>query len=142
MVSFFVPGQPQTQGSKRGIVHPHTGRVMLLEQAGQKLKSWRAAITDAAIEAMAGRDPIQGAVELSVYFYFARPKSHFRTNGELKASAPARPAKRPDLDKLTRAVKDSMSRIVYRDDGQVVSLLAEKFYKPSPGVSVTVTETV
>jgi len=46
------------------------------------------------------------------------------------------PAKRPDLDKLVRAVLDALLYLVYEDDSQVVHLITEKrfaFAGESPG---------
>ena len=36
--------------------------------------------------------------------------------------------KRPDLDKLTRAALDAMTRVIWRDDSQVVRIEALKRY--------------
>ena len=49
------------------------------------------------------------------------------------------PAKRPDLDKLVRAVKDALTKVLWHDDGQVVEILARKFYaQPGAPVGVSV----
>ena len=42
-----VYGQPAPQGSKRGIIHRHTKRVVLIESS-KKVKPWRAAVVRAA----------------------------------------------------------------------------------------------
>lgn len=53
----------------------------------------------------------------------------------------ATPATRPpDLDKLTRAVLDALTGIVWVDDRQVVALHSTKVQGATPGVDVTVTE--
>jgi Holliday junction resolvase RusA-like endonuclease len=50
------------------------------------------------------------------------------------------PATRPpDLDKLTRAVLDALTGIVWTDDAQVVAVAATKRRSATPGVTVTVT---
>jgi hypothetical protein len=56
-VQFIAYGTPAPQGSKRGFNHPSTGKVILLEQAGAKLKDWRSDVRHAAWEAMAARPP-------------------------------------------------------------------------------------
>jgi len=71
------------------------------------------------------------AVEVALRFYTARNKGHFRTGahaGLLRDSAPARPGKRPDVDKLSRHVLDALTGVVYADDGQVVTLVASKHF--------------
>jgi crossover junction endodeoxyribonuclease RusA len=70
---------------------------------------------------------MDAAITLSVVFIFARPKSHFRANGQLKPSAPAHCTGRiGDVSKLVRAVEDAMTGILYNDDAQIISLIAHR----------------
>jgi crossover junction endodeoxyribonuclease RusA len=76
-----------------------------------------------------------GPVAVALAFRMPRPKS----------SKPGQPAdKRPDLDKLVRAVLDALTSAgMYEDDARVVDLRASKqLSEPgtSPGVWVTVAE--
>lgn len=49
--------------------------------------------------------------------------------------------KRPDLDNLAKAVKDSIGKgVTYHDDSQIVALVAVKEYSPEPGVEIEVWE--
>lgn len=86
---------------------------------------------------------MEEAMLLSVVFVFARPKNHFRTNGELKPSAPKHCTGRiGDVSKLIRAVEDAMTGIVYNDDAQIISLIATRRYATateSPCAIITVT---
>ena len=69
-------------------------------------------------------------------FYLPRPASASKTK-KLPAS------KRPDLDKLARAVLDALTDVIFEDDSQVVSLGAFKYITnpgQQPGVKVTVYE--
>jgi Holliday junction resolvase RusA-like endonuclease len=45
----------------------------------------------------------------------------------------------PDLDKLIRAILDALTGVVWRDDGQVVDIVASKVYADTPGVDVVIT---
>ena len=45
-------------------------------------------------------------------------------------------AKKPDMDNLVKAVLDAMNGILYRDDAQIVYLVALKPYSDSPGVTI------
>ena len=66
---------------------------------------------------------------VSVTFIFARPKGHFRTNGELKPKAPSHcTARIGDVDKLSRALLDSCTGVSFEDDAQVIALNAQKRY--------------
>ena len=74
-------------------------------------------------------DPTTEAVLVTLGFMFARPKSHYGTGAnarEIKRSAPAYKSTRPDLDKLVRAVLDSLTGIVFVEDSQVAGLSAWK----------------
>jgi Holliday junction resolvase RusA-like endonuclease len=125
-VSLTVYGTPRPQGSKRFI-----GRGISIE-ANPHVKNWRGSIADAAARAPGSR-MFDGPVALSLAFYFARPKSHYRTGkraGELKADAPAWPTGHNlgDLDKLTRATFDAVTGVLVRDDSQVVELRAVRLF--------------
>ena len=75
--------------------------------------------------------------------YFPRPRAHYGTGrnaNRLKDSAPLWHDKRPDVDKLARAVLDAITESgTLRDDCQVVALSARKRYGP-PGVAITLGE--
>jgi len=78
------------------------------------------------------REPFAGPVSIHLEFLLPKPKS-----------APKRrrtyATKRPDLDKLARAILDSVTHILIEDDAQVVEITATKDYG-QPGVRVTITE--
>ena len=48
------------------------------------------------------------------------------------------PTGRPDLDNLIKALTDACNGIVWRDDAQIVRLMAEKRYSEQPGASISV----
>lgn len=145
MIAFIVRGLPAPQGSKRAFRNKHTGRVMLVESS-PKVKPWRSDVRDAALAALdttADGRPITAPVGVALSFHMPRPKGHYgsgRNADRLKASAPEYPATKPDLDKLVRAVLDSLTGLVWVDDSQVVSVAAEKLYadENGPGLHVLV----
>lgn len=118
MIEFTVYGQPATQGSKR-----HVGNGVMIE-SNKSLKPWRAEVKAAAREAIehGSERYLDGPVCASIYFTVRKP-----------TSAPKRrrvwPAKKPDLDKLLRAVLDALTDSgVLSDDAQIVSIFASKRY--------------
>lgn len=119
-VAFTTIGLPAPQGSKNKWGGEDNKRV----------KPYRDAISADAAAAMTG-DLFTGPVNLSVDFYFPRPKSHYRTGkhaGTLRDDAPVYVATKPDLDKLLRAVGDALTGVVLRDDSQIVLTDARKLY--------------
>ena len=136
-VSFFVAGLPKPQGSKRAFMPPNARHPVVVESAGEPLKDWRASVSHAAQEQAVH---FAGPVAVLLAFTFPRPKGHFGTgrNSEvLKASAPVRHTKKPDIDKLSRAVLDALTHIVFADDSAVIELQASKEYGV-PGCQITV----
>jgi Holliday junction resolvase RusA-like endonuclease len=142
LVEFRVAGLPQPQGSKT-IGRTRTGNTYLRED-NPHLRSWRADVAVAALDAMTVGDDIRrqaphpGPVRLEATFVFPRPRHHYRTGrnaGQLRPSAPIHCDKRPDLDKLVRALGDALTGIVLVDDAQVAELAASKCYG-APGCHV------
>ena len=123
--TFTVLGKPAPQGSKR-----HVGRGILLESS-KRCKPWRQDVKYAALEALphGWYAMMDKPILVSVTFIFARPKGHFRTNGELKPKAPSHcTARVGDTDKLCRSILDALSNSVFSDDSQVIALNAQKRY--------------
>lgn len=137
----IVHGRAAPQGSKRGFVNKHTGRVQVVESSA-RVAPWREAVKEAALIARGATDgdlcpTLTGPVRVVIRFVLARPKGHYGTgrNGAIvKASAPAHPTVKPDLDKLARSTLDALQEAsVYRDDSLIVSLIVTKAY-PGDGI--------
>jgi Holliday junction resolvase RusA-like endonuclease len=157
-VEFFVPGVPKPAGSKvSGVAHrrdPETGqqvpvytedgrlKTFTKDDTGDAGKAWRTDVRAEAKAAMIDRAVMEGAVSVTVTFVMPRNKGHFgsgRNAGVLKPTAPRWHTVRPDIDKLSRAVLDALTGIVWRDDGQVVQKHATKRYADAhepPGAQV------
>jgi Holliday junction resolvase RusA-like endonuclease len=82
-----------------------------------------------------------GALSLDLRFYMRRPQSHFGTGrnaGRLKDTAPRFHTTRPDSTKLTRAVEDALTGVVWRDDAQVSTQVIAKLYGEPERVVVAI----
>lgn len=108
MIAFVVNGIPATKGSARAVNDRRTGKARLIPSGSDVNKraqaSWSDAVGWAARQAMAGRPPIAGPVEVRCVFWLPRAKTS-------KLETP-----RGDLDKLLRATWDAMTGIVFVDD--------------------------
>jgi len=124
-VAFRVYGLPESQGSARAFVR---GGRPVITSTNKNLGDWRRLVADASQK---HADLLGGAVSLSLKFYLPKPKS-----------TPKKvywPAKRPDLDKLIRAVGDALTGIMWADDSQICVIFALKFYADGehpPGVDI------
>lgn len=146
-LSFEVEGIPIAQGSKRAFNHRHTGRVVMLESAGDRLKQWRQKVTLAARQEATKRfwEPPE-AVKVNMLFFMPRPKGHYGTGrnaGTLRPSAPEHHTVKPDSDKLARAVNDALTDAgVIRDDSTITMLVIAKAYAKNypPGAHISITK--
>lgn len=134
-VNFSVSGVPVQQGNHR------RNQAGALYESSKGHKAWRDSVICQAISARRGF-VFDGPVRATLDFRFPHLKSHYRTNQGhlyLPSDAPTRKVTAPDVDKLARAVLDALSAAkVYRDDAQVVLLVASKRYSYQPGVWVSV----
>jgi Holliday junction resolvase RusA-like endonuclease len=125
-VSLSVTGDPASQGS-HAIMQ---GRIVQVNS--KKHKAWRNAITQTALATLpADWEPIDEPCELIVNFYMPKPAS-------VKRSLPT---VSPDLDKLIRAVGDSLTDSgVVVDDSRIVRISARKLYAIGiePGATIEV----
>ena len=115
-------------------------------ESSKRCKPWRQDVRITAFEARpeGWADLLDKPIFISLTFVFARPKNHFRTNGELKPSAPDHcTARIGDVDKLARSILDSCADgVLYAADEQVISLIAHKRYantREQPCAIITVT---
>lgn len=140
-----VIGLPAPQGSKKGFLNKHTGKVSMTESSS-RVRPWREAVKQATLDVLQSAEaPAFGrgtAVGVMVTFLLPRPASHFRTGANatlLRDAAPAWPAGRPDVDKLLRSTLDALGEAgVWHDDSQVVEVLAVKRYGTRPGARIAV----
>lgn len=119
----FVEGVPVPQGSKS------LSRSGVMYEANKALKPWRLKVAAAALWAY-GPDVrfMEGPLVLAVAFAMPRPKTVTREF----------PSVKPDIDKTSRAIGDSLSGVVYKDDAQIIRIDAIQFYGTIPGAHICV----
>lgn len=143
-ISFFVPGTPATAGSKKGFYNKTLGRVMIVP-ASKKQAPWVNTVRHFGAAAYQG--PLFDCpLKLTIEFRLLRPKGHYgtgRNSGVLKKSAPGHVMVKPDLTKLTRAVEDALTGIIWRDDSRVVIQETRKVYVDrDPGAMVRISQVI
>jgi Holliday junction resolvase RusA-like endonuclease len=136
VIELDVLGTPAPKGSSRAMLK--NGHAMNVPSGSNvsrdKLKSWDVAVREAARSAIGDVTAppfVERPLAVTIAFRMARPGSHFGKRG-LRDSAPAFPAKKPDVDKLARATLDSLTAIVFDDDSRIVSLVVTKTWA-APG---------
>ena len=123
--SFFVPGEPITEGSTRAFASGQ--RVVVTHDRGPELAAWRIKVAhaaEAAAEAAYWEPRHDGPVEVWAEFRLPRPKSAPKSRKHAQT--------KPDLDKLQRAIGDALAPYkrpgVLRDDSRIVAWSAVKRY--------------
>jgi crossover junction endodeoxyribonuclease RusA len=129
VIEFWVPGKPQAQGSKV------KGRWGNIREDNNELGPWRERVALAAHEAAKGFQFESGVeIALGLDFVLYRPKSA----PKLKY-LPA--TKKPDGDKMERAICDALTHVLWPDDCQVTLVFKRKrvaAHDELPGVHVWV----
>ena len=124
-ITFRVFGIPAPKGSKR-----HVGNGRLIESS-KKLPAWMRAVTQEATKNRPS-EPIDAPVSVYMDFYLPKPK---RPRYDA-------PAVKPDVDKLSRAVLDSLEAAgILTNDSRVTLLRAIKHYATDttpPGADISI----
>lgn len=125
ILSFRVHGDPAPKGSKR-----HVGNGRMIESS-KKLPAWMRAVAQEAAKNRPS-EPIDAPVSVYMDFYLPRPK---RPRYDA-------PAVKPDVDKLVRAILDSLEVSgVLTNDSRVTHLKAVKHYATDitpPGADISI----
>lgn len=134
-ITFAVLGTPVPQGSKRGFVNKRTGRAQIVDVNDAGLRDWRGSVANACGRLAIANPalPFDEPVLVHMRFWMPRPKS--APKWKWWAST------RPDIDKISRAVNDSMTGPILRDDARIVVLIVEDLLARAgrpPGVEVAV----
>ena len=137
-IAFSVVGTPAPKGSTRAFVVYKRGKGFraAVTNDNPQTRPWAAVVRNAAIVARAAWVHHNGlgmaAILLPAYSRPAAVRIELEFVLPRVAALPRRRivphTRRPDLDKLTRAIKDALTGVLYEDDSQVCALVATKRY--------------
>lgn len=77
---------------------------------------------------------------ISVHACFGVPKSYTKKKRAECLDCLIRPAKKPDIDNVLKAVLDALNGFAYDDDRQVVSVTCRKFYAAQGYIRIGIRE--
>lgn len=140
-ISFFVAGVAKPAGSKRAFFIKKLNRAIITD-ANPNSKDWKIDVKHRAQERYDG-PLLTCPLAVKFTFYILRPKGHYRTGKNiqlLRDGAPAFPASKPDVLKLSRGVEDALTGIIWKDDAQIVTEHIAKRYAHAPGVQIDIYE--
>ena len=134
MITFRVVSTPVPKGSLRAFML--RGRPVLTSTS-RDLKTWAAAVAEAARQAIPVLYPRGIGIHVAVVFVLPRPVGLPKTKRRDHTV-------KPDVDKLLRALLDALTGIAYADDSQVCRAVVDKRYAAlteQPGAIVTLDRT-
>lgn len=126
MIQFTIPGDP--------VPFARAGANGKRRFTPKKQSDFMGVIKHFAAEAMDGKPPIEGPVELQIDAFYVVPQSWSK-----KKTAEARwKSSKPDADNIAKILKDAIKSIVWIDDAQVARLIVSKQYGPTARMNVWV----
>ena len=104
------------------------------------MKSWRNHCQLLIANQYMGQPILEGALRAKVRFYIKPPQyiSKVKKNQQALLDEIIPVGKKPDIDNYEKALYDSMSGIVFQDDGQIALHDVGKFYSLNPRIEVEV----
>ncbi len=126
-MEFIVEGEPQ--GKARPRFSRRSGTVYTPAKTAKYEKQIKAAFLAAGGEMF----PIDNYVSVMINAYFSIPKSYMKGKRLACKHNINRPAKKPDVDNILKAVLDALNGMAYKDDKQVIEVTCGKWYSQSSG---------
>lgn len=136
-VKIVHPGDPMAwPRPQMRIVYPRRGRPFIHVYKHPTAAVYQRALQWRAKAEMNGRQP--SAMPIAVRFFAILPIPSSWPNK--KRDAALHPTYKFDVDNIFKLAADAFNGIIYKDDGQIVRLLAVKEYGEKPGIIFEVYE--
>ncbi len=87
-----------------------------------------------------GEEPFSGPLVVRLHLGMPIPKSVTKKDRQLMLQRKKRPIVKPDVDNCAKSILDALNGVAYKDDNQIVTLLAKKYYTEIPCIKVIVAE--
>lgn len=134
-VKFTVRGDPQGKGRPR---FARVGNHVQTRTPDETALYENLIKTEFQRQCGSAHFPDDAQLDLRVIAYFQVPASASKKKKLLMLSHIIRPTKKPDWDNIGKVVADSLNKVGYRDDAQVVDAQVRKFYSSRPRVEVII----
>ena len=138
MIRLIVPGEPCGKQRARTFFDRRVGHVV--SKTPDKTKNYETLIRELFAVKYAGFVPLAVPVRLRLNIYRGIPKSESMTRAEKMEATLIRPITKPDSSNVLKAVEDALNGLAFRDDSQIVEIIAQKYYSRAPRVEITVEE--
>lgn len=133
-LTLIIPGEPCAQGRPR--FSTQGGFPRAYDPA--KSKNYKAFVKLVASQEIIkqGWKPTELPLRAKITAYLTLPayKSKKFKIGALAREI--RPTKKPDMDNLVKTCQDALEGIAFKNDAQIVTMVAEKYYSDNPRVEI------
>jgi Holliday junction resolvase RusA-like endonuclease len=136
MLTFHIEGDPVPKGRPK---FRKAGAFVRTYTPG-KTVDYENTVREAAKQAMGVTEALETPIGLFLYMRLPIPASYSKKAREACIKGEKHPTKKPDIDNLAKSIIDGMNGVIYKDDGQIVSLHVKKVYASCSGVDVLVKE--
>lgn len=103
-----------------------------------KTRKWEQTAALMAQAEMAGRAPLECPLEVVVIAEWPAPQSWPEWKRAAAVQGRLCHTTKPDADNIVKAAVDALNGVVFRDDSQIVGMIARKAYSEMPGVTIRV----
>jgi Holliday junction resolvase RusA-like endonuclease len=132
-ITLTIPGEPQgkqrPRWSKWGMRTP------------QKTVNYETYIKELFANKYPEFMPLESELTMELGIWLSIPKSTSKKKQKMMEDKIIRPAKKPDIDNIIKSVLDALEGLAFKNDNQVVTLLAWKFYSHKPQLVIRIKET-
>ncbi len=132
LLEFTIPGEPVAKGRPR---MTRQGRAY----TPKKTVNYETLIQECFAIAYPGHQPITGPLGLKIDAHFTVPASWSLKKQRQAYDGQLRPTKKPDIDNVIKCM-DALNGIAWKDDSQIVTVIASKWYSDRPRVEIEITE--
>lgn len=132
MRGFNIPGKIQAKQRPR-----FNGKFAYTPKETVNYENW---VKACYLEEYKNEKPFEKALKVNIIAFFEIPKSTSKKKKEQMLNNEIYPTTKPDTDNIAKSILDSLNKIAYLDDKQVVDLRVRKQYAEVPSVSVWISE--
>lgn len=139
-VRFTIFGRPRGKERHRTAtsINKFTGKVYSRPYTPTKTVNYENMVKHEYMAATKIKFPDDAMLDMRIKAYYQIPKSASKSKKEKMLSGIIRPRVKPDVDNIEKIIADSLNKLAYRDDAQIVDMQCRKFYSDTPRVEVII----
>lgn len=131
-INFIIQGKVQAKQRPR-----FNGKFAYTQRETVAYENW---VKTCYLEKYKGQRPLEKPLKVKIIAYYDIPKSTSKKKQQQMLNNEIFPTVKPDTDNIAKSILDSLNKIAYLDDKQVVKLEVEKYYSQAPSTVVMIEE--